>query len=809
MNHQDTKTPRFCVVLLVSWCLHGLLFAAEPDISKLPPPVARQIDFTGDIKPILELSCLRCHGVEKPKGRFSLTTREAALKGGDNGIDIVPGESAKSLLIHSVAGLVPDMEMPPSGKGDPLTPTQIALLRAWIDQGVAWETNDTRAQYAPQFSFTPAVRYVTVSGNAQKFQEHQWVRRGLSEGLADFRVAQKLTNGVSVSVEGHAMTDDYKVTLDVRKQEVGFARGGFDQFRKYYDDHGPYYPFRASGFATATPSIFSLHRDLYLDRGKAFVEFGLTHPDWPQAVVGYEYQFRNGTEATEQWGPVTQGATGDDVTRHIYPTRKSINEDVHVLRLDVSHDIAGTRVENNLRAEFFDLKTRRVNAVDFPAGQAYPTAFTTTHESHDQLLFANTLHGERSIKDWLFVSAGYLFSQFEPDATLRQKTTDGAGRPSAGSAWTANNITLKEQAHVFNANALAGPWEGFTAALGVLNEWSETRGFGTPNYRETDPLDPTTGPDVPGLVRSDIDRMVVEENLVTRYTVIPLTVLFAEARLKQERDGKFEEGAGDHEFIRDTDASIDWQEYKVGFEMSPWRRASLNASYKYRLRESDYHDDEDESPIGSPDQGYPAFIRSRQTESDIFETRLALRPTSWLKATLSYQLALTDYDTTTDPWQTIGFSSPGGHVFAGEFDSSTYSANFTITPARRWYLMTTLSYQESRTWAADNASAAVVPYRGDTWSVLTSSTYVLGERTDLSGSYSFSRSRFAQHNASSGLPLGIDYDLHGVQFGISHRFNTCTTGLQYGFYKYDEPIAHGFNDYTAHLIFATLTVRWP
>ena len=82
---------------------------------------------------------MRCHGPEKPKSHFRLDNRESALKGGDeNTNDIVPGDSSKSLLINYVARQVPDMEMPPVGKGDPLTPEQIGLLRAWIDQGADW-----------------------------------------------------------------------------------------------------------------------------------------------------------------------------------------------------------------------------------------------------------------------------------------------------------------------------------------------------------------------------------------------------------------------------------------------------------------------------------------------------------------------------------------------------------------------------------------------------------------------------------------------------------------------------------------------
>src|SRR4051794_21046112 len=89
------------------------LAAAEIDPSKLPPPAEKQIDFAQDIKPIFEKSCIKCHGPEKPKSKFRLDNRASALKGGeDNTEDIIPMQSGKSPLIHYVAGLVEDMNMP-------------------------------------------------------------------------------------------------------------------------------------------------------------------------------------------------------------------------------------------------------------------------------------------------------------------------------------------------------------------------------------------------------------------------------------------------------------------------------------------------------------------------------------------------------------------------------------------------------------------------------------------------------------------------------------------------------------------------
>jgi len=810
------STARLCAWTLVGvCCLVSGVFSASgasaPNLSLLPPPSAEKVDFRRDIKPIFEARCLRCHGAERPKSRFSLVTRAAALRGGEHGVDIMPGDSAQSPLIHYTARLVPDMEMPPEGKSDPLTTQQVGLLRAWIDQGAVWNTTDAGDGDTAEFSFAPAVRWTTVSGNAKKFQELQWVRRGTTGG-SQFRIGETFTNGAVVLVEGHAFTDDFKITLDLRREDLGYVRLGLDQFRKYYDDRGPYFPFRPSGFTTFTPDIYQLHRDLHLDDGKAFAEVGLTLPDWPRIVIGYEFQYRNGTKSTEQYGPVTQTSHGTNFVRNIFPAWKDINEDVHILKLEVSHDVAGVHVEDTMHAEFWDLKTARRNDTFFPAGQAYPTAITLTRDTHDQLLFANTLTGAKAVNPWLFVSAGYLFSQLDADATLSQTTADGAGRPASGTFWTCSDIVLKQATQVMNLNGLGGPWDGFTAALGVLADITEQEGFGDVNLQEGDPNDPTVGitPEA-GLVRSDIDKIGIQETAQLRYTSIPHTALFAEARLKQEEIGKFEEEIGGaHDFLRDTDNSVRWQEYKAGFDVSPVRQVALNASYTYRLHQSDYNDLRDEQPHGTNGIGYPAFIRSRDSETHFFETRLVLRPASWVKTTLSYRLAATDFQTSTDPARTFFFRTPGGGLLAGMSDASTYSANISLTPWRRFYLSSTFSYQDSRTVTFDNASPAVAPYRGDLYTVLVSATYALAKQTDVTGTYNFSRGRYGQHNFAGGLPLGIDYDMQGIQVGLKHQFHPdLVATLQYGFFDYDEPTAHGFNDYTAHMIFGTLAIRLP
>ena len=113
---------------------------AKVDVSKIPPAsTAQGVTYAKDIKPIFEKSCIKCHGEEKQKAKLRLDSLAAVLKGGEDGQVIQPGKSAESLLVHNVAHVGDeDQYMPPPDNKDkipPLTPEQIGIIRAWIDQG--------------------------------------------------------------------------------------------------------------------------------------------------------------------------------------------------------------------------------------------------------------------------------------------------------------------------------------------------------------------------------------------------------------------------------------------------------------------------------------------------------------------------------------------------------------------------------------------------------------------------------------------------------------------------------------------------
>jgi hypothetical protein len=118
----------------------GLVVAASAADTTLPPASAKTgVTFAGDIKPVFDAACLKCHDSKKSKiaAKLSLDTLEGALKGSKDGKVITPGDSAHSDLVLAVAhvGNDPDSFMPKGKGAKPLTADQIGLIRAWIDQG--------------------------------------------------------------------------------------------------------------------------------------------------------------------------------------------------------------------------------------------------------------------------------------------------------------------------------------------------------------------------------------------------------------------------------------------------------------------------------------------------------------------------------------------------------------------------------------------------------------------------------------------------------------------------------------------------
>lgn len=95
-----------------------------------------KIDFYRDIDPLFKKVCYECHDAKEQKGDLRMDSREAQLKGGENGPSIIPGDSKKSLTMIRIRGEGDDPRMPK--KKPALSAHDIALIAKWIDQGAEW-----------------------------------------------------------------------------------------------------------------------------------------------------------------------------------------------------------------------------------------------------------------------------------------------------------------------------------------------------------------------------------------------------------------------------------------------------------------------------------------------------------------------------------------------------------------------------------------------------------------------------------------------------------------------------------------------
>ncbi len=115
--------PYFFATILMTSGTNGLS-AEEP----------AKVDFVRDVQPLFRAHCAGCHGPKQQKNGFRLDRRRDAFRGGVAN-QIAPGNSEASHLYFRLVGSHGHLPMPPDG---PLSPEQIKLIKAWIDQGAVW-----------------------------------------------------------------------------------------------------------------------------------------------------------------------------------------------------------------------------------------------------------------------------------------------------------------------------------------------------------------------------------------------------------------------------------------------------------------------------------------------------------------------------------------------------------------------------------------------------------------------------------------------------------------------------------------------
>lgn len=126
----------------------------------------RAVDFSADVKPILNKKCISCHGGVRAKAGFSVLFRDEALAKTESGKPaIIPGDPDASELVRRINEKNPEERMP--YKHEKLSDEEIGILTRWIKQGAKW--GDHWAYLPVKETPVPAIKNEWIHNDVDRF----------------------------------------------------------------------------------------------------------------------------------------------------------------------------------------------------------------------------------------------------------------------------------------------------------------------------------------------------------------------------------------------------------------------------------------------------------------------------------------------------------------------------------------------------------------------------------------------------------------------------------------------------------------
>ncbi|MGC1240795.1 MAG: DUF1553 domain-containing protein [Chryseosolibacter sp.] len=192
----------------------------------------KKIDFSTQVKPILNKHCISCHGGVKRNGNFSVLFRSEAIDTIESGKrGIIPGDPDHSEMIRRITSTDPEVRMP--YKEEPLSQEDIAILRQWIEEGATW--GDHWAYVAPKPVKIPEME----KSLAGVFSNDPWAKNEI-----DYFILKKLEEvDLKPSPEAEKATLIRRVYLDLtglpptKEQAETFLKDNSDgAFEKVVDE---------------------------------------------------------------------------------------------------------------------------------------------------------------------------------------------------------------------------------------------------------------------------------------------------------------------------------------------------------------------------------------------------------------------------------------------------------------------------------------------------------------------------------------------------------------------------------------------
>ena len=193
------------VMITLAWTAHqgGSLTHGGDYLTRYMPPTIKRLVapsavsshpnsfFARHIYPVLDTKCAACHGTNKEQGGLRLDSYEALMAGGKDGVVIAPKNPDGSLLLQKVTLPPSDPHFMPAEGRAPLTPDEIARIRAWVQAGASAEAASVPGIFIAgdvEDTPPPVGDYGALMGEIRQMQQSQGpklvpVSAKLSDGL--------------------------------------------------------------------------------------------------------------------------------------------------------------------------------------------------------------------------------------------------------------------------------------------------------------------------------------------------------------------------------------------------------------------------------------------------------------------------------------------------------------------------------------------------------------------------------------------------------------------------------------------------
>ena len=646
-----------------------------------------------------------------------------------------------------------------------------------------------------------------TQGNANQATQGKQLNPGVFGGIEDLHYESQVAKKTTFTLDGHSIFDDhdYSVGLGLVRDDLGFVRVHFENFRTWDSGTGGYIPDAQLSYALPGDA-------LALDRGLITFEAGLTKPDLPQITFKYSHSYRNGDESPTLWGPVHDPSSGN--IYNVYPGIYSINEKSDTFQLDLTHHYKELNYGVGVSYETGNLND--ADKLTFWQGESIQQKVTDQQGTSYDMLSAHAF-AESWIKDNLFLSTGFMYANLDDRFTGSQIYGDdfdvvySPAYPALSYGYTSLNGGAHEHQYVMNVNLMSLPTKTFTISPSIRvqkEDWnSDAAGVGTlydPYYNqgETQPFNSNSG----------YDSLDVCERLDLRYTgvtnwVFNLGGQWTEGQGNLHENGGLTQvnGIGPIPVQFATDDSRLFQKYFASARWYPVRQASLDVGGYYKINQYNYDNTLDNTPNDlSTGNAYPGFILYQGFETLDGNIRLTLRLPKNITLVSRYEYQDSTIRTQPDP------ASQLSEVNSSKMHSHIIGQNASWTPLNWLGLQAGFNYVLSTTKTpTSDYTQAVLNSQNNYWTVNFNSDFVLDDRTDLNVGYFYYRAADGQNNIVGGVPLGTDTEEHSITAALSRRITqNLRLNLKYAFTHYDDLASVGHFSYDAQVIFASLQYRF-